>query len=365
MHADLKLNHVPAYVLDYHEDKVEHKAGECIWAENFIKDHAALSYEDKLYPFRLRASYNDRVQKKMFHTALLFGTSDDLSNQKMAAIGREYMREMGYGDEPYLIYRHRDAAREHLHLVSTNIDREGDVIGISKYDLLRSYAVTERLARKYGVEILEKPAESIQEALAHPEKGLGYMYPIMNEILEKVVPEYRYTDLAELNAVLRLYGVQASRGKEYTVTYQKKGLHYHPLQEDGQPAKQYLPARRFPNRPTLANLEKRFVENRVERERHRNSLTVAIDFTLAGKGLSLGAMREELRKEGVSVVTGEGKEGAGRIWWVDHDHKTVFEGSALGADYSFAGMQKRLLSEEAFQEQQQAERQTQRIRHSF
>ena len=208
-------------------------------------------------------------------------------------------------------------------------------------------------------------AATVAEAVQGLDKGLGYLYPVMNRIIEEVVPQYRYTDLGELNAVLRLHDIQVNRGKEGSLTYRRQGLHYHPLNAGGQPIKEYLPARRFPSRPTLASLEKRFAENRVLRERHREDLRVGIDFTLAGRILSLDALKEALGKRGVSVVTGEDKEAGSQIWYIDHGSKAVFEGARLGPDYSFAGMQKRLVSEEAYQQQQQTEAQSQRLRHSF
>jgi hypothetical protein len=358
MHANLGLNPSVRAVLHYHEEKVKKGVAECIWAENFIKDHTTLSLPEKVYAFDLRAGYNDSVKKKMFHTTVQFGAEQEISNEKLAAAGREYMREMGYGDEPFLIYRHRDAARTHIHLVSTNIDREGQVIGISKFDLLRSHAITERLARKYGLENTEKMPETVAEAVKHLHKGLQYLYPAMNRVLEEVIPNYRYSSLEELNAILRLYEIQASRGKEQSVTYQRQGLHYHPLDAAGEPVRQYLAARRFPSRPTLANLEKRFAENLALKEGHRRALTVAVDFALAGKGLSFGALQEALAKKGISAVADRKSEGA--LWYIDHRSKTVFEGGALGKDYSLAGMEKRLVPDDRYQQQQLTERATQR-----
>ncbi|HVU95496.1 MAG TPA: relaxase/mobilization nuclease domain-containing protein [Puia sp.] len=362
MHANLKRNPSPVAVLDYHEAKVKQKVAECIGAENFVKDHDTLSYADKLYPFELRAGYNDAVRKKMFHTSLQFGRGASVSNATMVAVAREYMEEMGRGDQPYLIYRHRDAHQEHLHLVSTSIDRDGQVIPVSKYMLRRSYAVTERLAAKYGLPHGEPEYADIPEALKHLDQGLQVLYPVINRVLEEVVPQYKYTSLEELNAVLRLHRIEASRGKAHTMTWEKQGLHYHPLGDDGKPVREYLPARRFPSRPTWASLEKRFVENQALRERHRESLTVTIDYTLAGKRLSLEALRSALAKRRVSLVTGAAKEGGERLWYVDNANKTVFEGAALGENYSFAAMQKRLAPEEADQQQQEVQRQQQQQR---
>ena len=43
----------------------------------------------------------------------------------MEAIGREYMDRLGYGDQPYIIFRHDDNARPHIHIVSLRIDEQG------------------------------------------------------------------------------------------------------------------------------------------------------------------------------------------------------------------------------------------------
>ena len=39
--------------------------------------------------------------------------------------GREYMEKLGYGDQPYIIFRHEDNARPHIHIVSLRIDEQG------------------------------------------------------------------------------------------------------------------------------------------------------------------------------------------------------------------------------------------------
>jgi hypothetical protein len=363
MHASINFNPSPVDVLDYHEEKVKQQLGECIGGENFLKEHSKLSYDEKLYSFELRAGYNDTVKKKMFHTALQFGVGQDIPNEKMARIGHEYLREMGFGDQPYLLYRHRDSAQEHLHLVAANIDSSGKRIGVSLFAMLRSMELSERLAHKHGLITAHvERAEDIPAAVQNLKHGLQVLYPVMNRILEEVVPNYRYTNLGELNAILRLHYIEASRGKEHTVTYQRKGLHYHPLKADGQPVKEYLAARRFPSRPTLTNLEKRFEANQVLRARHRESLIVSIDYALAGKALSLEALKQALAKQKVSLVVGAGDER--RTWWVDHRNKTVFEGEALGKNYSFGAMQGRLVTDEAYQ-QQESQRQTQKLRQSF
>jgi hypothetical protein len=359
------MNHNPSIdaVLDYHQEKVKQGVAECIAAVNFIMENTSLSDADKAYPFEMRASYNETVKKKVFHSSIQLAAGEKIADATLAKIGIEFLQGMGRGEQPALIFRHSDAEKLHIHMVSPNIDREGRRIGISKYDLARSQELTEQLAKKYGLQTrYPEMGDSLQEAVEKLQAGSPYLYPAMSRVLEEVIPRYRYTSLAELNAVLRLYKIEASRGKEDSLTYNRMGLHYHLLQPDGQLSREYFPARQFRIRPTLHNLEKKFVENRVDREQHRKSLAVMVDYTLAGKPLSLGELQQALARRKVRLITRQDKEAGMQAWFIDHQNRTVFEGSALGPVYSFAGLQKRLIPEDA-NRQRETQQQDQRQDH--
>lgn len=38
------------------------------------------------------------------------------------------MESLGYGQQPYVVFRHRDIARTHLHIVSVRVDESGKKI---------------------------------------------------------------------------------------------------------------------------------------------------------------------------------------------------------------------------------------------
>ncbi|GGB23932.1 relaxase/mobilization nuclease domain-containing protein [Puia dinghuensis] len=350
MHANVQSSPSIAKTLNYHEQKMSERVAECIAAENFVKDRQSLTREDIEYSFKQRLSLHDTIQKPVFHPALQFGKGEKIADATLAAIGREYMEGMGFGDQPYLIYRHSDAPRTHVHLVSPKIDREGEIITITKELLQRSQELTRALERKYGLQT-----------------EYGERHAAMSQVLDEVIPYYSYTNLGELNAVLRLHHMEVNRGKEGTLTWRKRGLHYHILNADGVPEREYYPARRFSVRPTLTNLEKRFVENQSARERHRSSLTSLIDYALTGKPLSLEALKQALAKRQVSVVVREEKEAGRQVWFVDQLNKTVFEGDSLGREYSLAALEKRLVPEETYRQQiqQRVQEQNQRQNHRY
>ena len=53
----------------------------------------------------------------------------------------------------------------------------------------------------------------------------------IQNVLDAVINQYKYSSLPELNAVLKQYNVMADRGTENSITYQKKGLYYRILDE--------------------------------------------------------------------------------------------------------------------------------------
>lgn len=48
---------------------------------------------------------------------------DRLTDDQLADIGRG-MEKLGYGNQPYLIFKHEDIGREHIHIVSLRVDSE-------------------------------------------------------------------------------------------------------------------------------------------------------------------------------------------------------------------------------------------------
>ncbi len=56
---------------------------------------------------------NRRTEKPVIHISLNPHPDDVLTDEQLTAIGQEYMEKMGYGNQPYIIYRHEDIGRPH------------------------------------------------------------------------------------------------------------------------------------------------------------------------------------------------------------------------------------------------------------
>ena len=70
-----------------------------------------------------------RTEKPVIHISLNPHPDDRLTDGELTQIAHEYMQRMGYGDQPYIIVKHEDIDRHHLHIVSVRVDEQGKRIG--------------------------------------------------------------------------------------------------------------------------------------------------------------------------------------------------------------------------------------------
>ena len=346
MYVKIKTNGNIAQSLAYHEQKLDRKQAQCILAENFLMDVEDLSRKDKLWQMQRLTSQNERARLNTIHISVNFQTSETITNELMGQVAKEYMAGIGLGDQPYLVYRHYDAKHPHCHVLSPKIAEKGERVELNEVIRKESLKISKELEVKYNLVRLQKRSmRQRQEEESTVQK--------IEEAVLKVVPNYRYTNLEELNAALAAYHVQAYRGKEESRLYQRRGLVYRIVDKDGHRISAPIKASALEGKPTLRQLEERFEENLVLREEHRLSMTTAIDWTLYKSHLSYEAFGEKIEKEGVSLV--EKRDEARqveRLWFVDWVNKAVWDAEVLGQEYTAREIQKRCVSEEEYRQRQ-------------
>jgi hypothetical protein len=157
----------------------------------------------------------------------------------------------------------------------------------------------------------------------------------IRNVLEGVLKTYKYTSLPELNAVLRLYNVSADRGSENSRIFKCGGLVYRILDDLGNPIGVPIKASDFYNKPTLKFLEEIYGPNQAKRMPFKARVKNEIDKALIGKPLALDELIKKLEKQGIQAALRKSESGLlYGITYVDHQTKCVFNGSALGKQYS-------------------------------
>ena len=269
------------------------------------------------------------------------------------------MEGIGFCDQPYLVYRHHDSAHPHFHTVSTYIRPDGSPINIDKAVLHRSHELCRQLEQEFslmprhrtGRDEEEKFKVDHAQRVVHGEKPLKHA---IRDVLYTVIDHYKYTNLAELNAALQLYGVKADRGRESSQVYQNRGLLYHAIDKEGRQVGKSIKASYFLLKPTLDNLEEKFALHSSQQKEQQQRMTTAIDWTLAGQAPDWQGFKDNLESEGISVVVQTDKEGRGSLFFIDHEDKCVYSGDSLGADYRLEAIQERCAQEQQVLEEEES-----------
>ena len=326
--------------LNYNEQKVQSGKAELLIASSFIKDTDQLNFYDKIVHFERHTSLNERATTNTLHLSLNFDPADKLTNEKMKEIAETYMERIGFGNQPYLVYRHHDAGHSHLHIVSTNIEKDGK--RISMHNLGKGLS---EKARK-SIEIYFNLTKASDKKIALSTKllpvttqrvqyGKSATKQAISNVLVSVINQYKYSSLSQLNAVLKLYNVKADRGNEDSRMYQKKGLTYRVLDEAGRPIGTPIKASVFHMKPTLPYLEKMFIQNETLKSPHSKRVKTSIEWLLKSPAKGMDAFVSSLEKEQISTVLWKGKADVlYGITYIDHKTKSVFNGSELGKEYS-------------------------------
>jgi Relaxase/Mobilisation nuclease domain len=341
--------HIP---LRYNELKVAEGKAECIGAENFLKSANQLSIQDKMDRFGQRSSLNEMVIKNCVHISLSFGKSDNLDNERMTVIGDRFMERMHFKDQPYTIYRHYDAGHPHIHIVATTIQADGSKIHLHPKHLRESIAICRELESEFSLQPNRRsttedlPTFQVQQAqkVVYGEPDLKRQ---VSDVLNTVVDHYQYTSMDEFNAILREYNVTANRGSEHSMLQKVGGLYYHVLNEGGEKIGVPLKAGEFLLKPTLHRLEEHFALSQSQREASRERLHAVIDWSLAGQAPDWNRWREDLERDGISVVVSKSKtDSEEHLYFIDHRTKSAFSAESLAPHYTLHAIRERCRPEE-------------------
>lgn len=341
MVAVIKTGHSVHRILNYNENKVKEGVAECISALNYPINVENLSLNHKLNRLLKQAALNENVTRNSVHISLNFDPSETISKERLQKIAERYMDKIGFGDQPYLVYQHHDAGHPHLHIVTIKVRADGSRIDTNNIGRNQSETARKEIEESFG---LVRAEDSKQRKLFElkPANAQRVLYGrtetkrAISSVLNTVLSNYKYTSLPELNAVLGLYNVTADRGSEDSRVFKTGGLFYRIVDEKGSKVGVPIKASNFFSKPTLAYLDERFIVNETGREKYKGRVKNAVDLTLLKhKELSVQHLIKALEKEGIHTVL---RQNAGAviygITYVDHRTKCVFNGSALGKQYS-------------------------------
>lgn len=336
-------------LLNYNENKVTQGKATLILASRFATEIDKLDFRAKLNRFEGLTETNSRVKTNAMHLMLNFDRDDKIGTATMQQIASDYMDKIGFGDQPYLVYLHKDVSHPHLHIVTTNIQADGKRIPIHNMGKTLSEPARKELEILYNLVKADgrKKGEALAIKSIDIEKAVYGKKPTkqaINNVVSAVMRSYKFTSLAEYNAVLKQFNVIADRGKEDTVMFEKKGLVYSIIDEQGKRVGIPFKASVLSGKPTIAALEKKYSWNEERRKAYKDPLKESIDKVFQKYiTLTKATFIAELAKQNINVVFRQNEQGyTYGLTFIDNHNKTVFNGSDLGKAYNSKAISEKL-----------------------
>jgi len=191
--------------LGYNFKKVEKgEANILLAAELYQSKEGRYTMEDVLADMEALIPKNCRTKKTVFHCSLNPHPDEKLSDERLTQIAKEYMEALGYGNQPYIVFKHNDIAREHIHIVSLRIDGEGKKIN-DKFEKRRSKKITDTLERKFGLIPSSKVTDKAMKETPKIDTNKGNIKEQVANVVRMVLKHYKFCSLGELNAILSRY----------------------------------------------------------------------------------------------------------------------------------------------------------------
>lgn len=279
---------------------------------------------------------NNKTEKPVRHISLNPDPADKVSDEQFRNIAEQYMQEMGYGNQPYVVFKHTDIERTHIHIVTTCVQLNGAKIPDS-YDHPRSMAVCRKLEQQYD---LKRATEQHQSNSDRIFKSVDYTKGDIKSQIASVtrhLPKYyQYQSLGAYNALLSLFNITSEEVKGELHGQPKQGLVYFALNEYGQKASNPFKSSLFGKEAGMTQLEKHF-EKSKENMKTNPAKAVLKNTIEAGMHTSNNEtdFKKQLLEQGINTVVRRNDEG--RIYgmtFIDHESRTVWNGSQLGKNLS-------------------------------
>lgn len=173
--------------IQYNDKKIDKGKGELMLMKNFPSFINESSSKEEVKSYLASVSKNEKVKKPQFHAALSTKFREH-SKEELTKIAENFMDEMGYGNQSFIVVFHNDTENNHVHIVSTRVDKQTGKKINDSYEKLKSQRALAKVMEKiYGISNVEN----------------------INKLLS-----YRISSLKQLELLLERNGFRLAQNKE-------------------------------------------------------------------------------------------------------------------------------------------------------
>lgn len=281
-----------------------------------------------------------RTRNKVIHISLNPHPDDRLTDMELEQLAREYLDRLGYGDQPYLVFKHEDISRHHLHIVSVNVDERGRRLN-RDFIHRRSKRITSELEKKYGLHPADRRQLRTDNPLRRVDVSQGDVKRQVSNVAKAVMAGYKFQTMGEYRALLSLYNVTVEEARGMVDGREYHGMVYFATDDTGNRTGTPFKASRIGKSVGYEAVQRRF---EYSKEQIRDRRLAETTRRTVAAALARTYRREEfvalLKAKGVDVVFRHTDEG--RIYgatFIDHRTGCVLNGSRLGREFSANALQ--------------------------
>ena len=290
-------------VLEYNAEKVRNGEatvlygnlvlGDCEQSDTFDMRRALLSFQPYLD--------TRKIKDPVFHVSLNPDITDCLTDAQLTEIAREYMERMGFGEQPYYVFKHRD------------------------------------IEQRYGLRPAVKEQEQREfDTARRVEYGRDNLKQQMKSAVRLLAEQYRFGSITEFRTLLNLYNVDLEERKGEADGKRWNGIVYTATDERGKWVGTPIKSSALTPKGGYTFLQKQIA--RSDADIKSEQIKGPIRGTVA-RAMHRARTQDEfvhlLKADGIDAIFRQ--NAAGRITgatFVDHRTKTVLNGSRLGKSYS-------------------------------
>lgn len=331
MVAKISLGNSLYGALVYNGEKINKEKGRVLDTNKIFNDGSGTidiyrAFED----FKRWMPANTKAERTMMHISLNPHPDDRLTDVEYTQLAHEYMDKMGLGDMPYLIFKHEDIDRHHIHIVALRVRQDGTVVS-DRNNFYRSKDICRELEKKYGLKPAERQKITPDMPIVKIDPDGDIKRQVANTV-KMVGMRYKFQTLGEYNAVLGLYNVrcEATDGKVNGREYH--GLVYFATDDNGNTIASPFKASRLGKFASRTAIEGRF-------ERAKDRIDINPTKRMVQDVMSQSSGKEDfianLKGKHIDLVLRYNEDG--RLYgatYIDHNTRTVLNGSRLGKEFS-------------------------------
>lgn len=323
--------------LAYNHLKVEKDNGQILYTNKIIQTpDGSFATSQMLRSFEPYLLANRKTEKPILHISLNPDPKDKVSDEQFEKLAQKYMQKMGYAEQPFVVFKHTDLERNHIHIVSVCVDEEGRKIS-DKFEKRRSMDVCRELEKQYClISAIEKKQNPQNQIFKPVDYKAGDIKSQLASVIRHLPKYYKFEGFGTYNALLSLFNITAEEVKGESNGISKQGLVYFALNEKGEKASNPFKASLFGKQAGYVQLQQHYAQSKelLKNEPSKALLKTTIEICLQTAS-DENEFKKRLLERGNNTVVRRNTQGrVYGITFVDHSSKSVWNGSQLAKNLS-------------------------------